>query len=404
MFRDLSVDEQKLLATACQPFMIPSPRGGEPGWPVWDFVARTFSSESQSNLVPEDILAGLPVGVAPDGGEPYRLFWVRDGIRAGQPKDDSIFGLTVAGMHAVRSLVPRLGELADSLAAYIGALAAAELQLSPSPNEVAKWDAPLQDITVGTYLQGRPYPVTLKASVAAEVVRREYAPINVQITSEAVTCQVRGRSLRAFLGVNTAEQYLARAWHYQLPAQEPVLASPMTLIQTIDYFGYVLEASALWRSSGGGSVVRVRSLKSAASLSQSASTVEEFDNRISSLCTIIDHFALPDVPPEILKKRFSGQQGSLNSLTYFLERMVVDEPYSSSVKEALGKLRDVRHLRTAAQHDSERPRRQAAEARSRFGLAPIAVDWAGDWDAIRAHLANAFTSIIEAVQASDDHL
>ena len=316
----------------------------------------------------------------------------------GTVADADTFGLTIAGLHALRSRNPLAGELADLLAQHIGNLARHAEQLLPSPFAAASWDAQLLDFTAGSFGPNKPLPLTLKAEAAADVLRNESALINVVTNQQGIACRISGRSLRQFLGVQTADDYLAIAWGDGHVSSEPSWSSPLTLIQTIDYFGYVLESVPDWPKTIGHPV-RPRSFNAAASLGLDAQTREEFENRISGLCTVIDQFTLPEIPAEIRKKEYGDSDGSINRLSYFLRSRIIDEPYRSSMETGLQVLRAVRGVRVAQQHDSSEKRAIASRARTALGLQPIAESWDNDWDHIRLQSAGAFTRIIDAIQS-----
>ncbi|GAB6859748.1 hypothetical protein JCM13591A_38530 [Microbacterium xylanilyticum] len=402
VFRDLAGHELALLAAAAEPFRLSRHLGAPARWPVWDFVARTFAREHGTEHSPEEMLASLPIGRAIDDRGPYRLYWLLDVTQDGVPNDGSTFGLTIAGLHAVRAHNPQLGEMADQLATFYGALAREAGQIPATPYEAASWQAPLMDFTVGVRSPGSVLPLTLGAGSIAAILNNESEPVRSVESADGYRCDLRGRRLRPFLGVTTAPEYLAVAWRDGDRAVGDVSPSPLTLIQTIDYLGYVLEATDHWKASGHPEhLIQIRSLSAAAALGQDAATGADFDNRISSLWTIIDHLSLPAVPLETANRQFGGANGSVARLEYALGQIVTESPYTDQVRAALGVIRDVRDLRVAAQHDTDATRARGARARSHFGLTPIPVSWGGDWDTVRGLVARALSDIIDAVQAEN---
>ena len=400
-FRALSDEEQMLLVAACEPFRPMGQVGDGTKWPVWDFIARAFAQKTGNTRSPEEVLADLPSGVSlyPDR-RPYRLYWLSE-IRHGSSVGDlDTFGLTIAGMYALREKRPVLGALADALANYIGDLARTGQQLTPTMFEAASWDAPFSDFSGIATPPDRSYPITLKAPAVAKVLEHESAMLSVRNLQQGWSCKVSGRSLWPFVSVRSASDYLAIAWNEPAPTAQTVWSSPLTLIQTIDYFGYVLEGASGWPKALGHPV-RPRSFTAAASLGLSATTREEFESRISGLSTVIDHFTLPELPREIKRKDYGDSDGSINRLNHFLREHITTDPYRTDAEDAITALRSVKHLRVGQQHNSAGKRSTEARARELFGLSPVTESWESDWDRIRVHVAGAFTKIIEALQATE---
>lgn len=293
-----------------------------------------------------------------------------------------------------------LGALADALANYIGDLARTGQQLTPTMFEAASWDAPFSDFSGIATPPDRSYPITLKAPAVAKVLEHESAMLSVRNLQQGWSCKVSGRSLWPFVSVRSASDYLAIAWNEPAPTAQTVWSSPLTLIQTIDYFGYVLEGASGWPKALGHPV-RPRSFTAAASLGLSATTREEFESRISGLSTVIDHFTLPELPREIKRKDYGDSDGSINRLNHFLREHITTDPYRTDAEDAITALRSVKHLRVGQQHNSAGKRSTEARARELFGLSPVTESWESDWDRIRVHVAGAFTKIIEALQATE---
>jgi hypothetical protein len=304
-------------------------------------------------------------------------------------------------MHAARSVDPALGDLADQLAVYVGALAVNAADIPATPYTVASWNAPLPKMMAGASADGSTFPVEFPAQVLADVLRNESAPITVDGGADAYYCTLSGRALRPFIGVQTAADYLDIAWQPKQFNAVSAPPSPLTLVQTIDYFGYVFEATRYWRERREADhVVQLRSINAGASITQPAVTREEFDSRISSLWTVIDHLSLPDLPTE-RKQEQNKPAPSVVRLEYALDRLVTDSPYVDQVGEALQVIRAVRHIRVAAQHENPETRVRAGQARARLGLPVFPSSWSTDWDIVRSKVAGAFVSIVEAIQSSE---
>lgn len=394
-----SAEQENLLNITLVPFRLQGHFGDGTKWPVWDYVARAYSQSGENALFPEEILSELPVGVsARDDRSLTRLYWVEPIRRDGSVANENTFGLTIAGMHALRSKDPVVGKLADCLANVIGDLARADAQLDFSPFEVASWNSTLTNIKAIMDDNGQFLTLTLNAAAVAEVLKHESVVLDVSQLDDVFACKVSGRHLREFRNVYTAQEYLEIAWRPPLVSSELPSSSPLTLIETIDYFAYVLAAIPGWDKNMYP--VQPRSLKAAASLGMDCTTREEFADRISSLCTVIDQFKIPEIPNETLKKDYNNSDGSLNRLTYVLRSQIAEEPHLSNMEEALQVLRKIRGIRITQQHDSADKRSKGINSRIELGLPALPESSTDDWNTVRGVAARAFSQLITALQSS----
>ena len=386
---ELNTEQQDLLNAALVPFRLVGQLGDGTKWPVWDYVARTYSRPGEHAQRAEEVLASLPTGISvrPDQAS-ARLYWTEPRRSDGTVTDYDLFGLKIAGMYALRSYDSLIGKLADSLAEYIGGLARAAEELPPSPFEVANLDAPLIDITAKIFDRDKCELLTLKREAVTTVLEHESVVLNVTSDAMSTTCRISGRELHQFVNVYTAEYYLTIAWKTPLVSSESSWKSPLTLIATIDYFGYVLEKTSGWPT--GINLVRPHSLTAAASLGMDAQTSEEYESRISGLCTVIDQFGLPE----------NGQGASINRLRDYLRDLIGEEPYRSNMEEAVKTLRRVRAIRVAQQHDSNKNKNDAIKSRRELDLPDYPASWNDDWNLIRERVAGALMQIIVSIQGS----
>ncbi|NEK60238.1 hypothetical protein GCU56_20480 [Geodermatophilus sabuli] len=378
-------------------------RGHDPDWPVWDFVRRSLLSRYPTLETAEEVLSSIPALAwgGPSRSRRYGLVW-HEGHIAMSPGKENRVGLTIAGLAMLARSGRNTGPLADALAAIIGTVAAADEALSPDPFEVVQADVPLSDYTASVATlsreQGYGFPDRLIADGLGN--GREYALIAINQIGRLLPLQVLlGRqSLRPFRYVRNADDYLTCIDTVEDSQREPVhYSSPLTLVQTLDYLGYVLAADPQWF--GGPRLTVAPDLQSAASLGMPVTTRSEYESALSALWNVLAQLNVPAVPKDILAARFHGKQpGSIGRLQSWLETRDADPASRERCMAALATVRQVGRLRTEPQHGSPQVRRQAVEARRRLGLPDVVHDYEAAWSRTLDVLAGAFNVIREEVQ------
>ena len=97
--------------------------------------------------------------------------------------------------------------------------------------------------------------------------------------------------LRDYAGVTTPRAYLERVVDVYAPAQpepEPLYPSALSLPEAIDYL------NAIWERHARRPLMRIGRAEAAAKLVLDCASVEEFESRVSSLCSILDSLDVPE--------------------------------------------------------------------------------------------------------------
>lgn len=402
--RPLTEFERSLIESIWEP--IRGALARPPKWPIWDYVARTYYRQCPDGPAAELVLAGLPTSPRPGNHGAYGLYWFDSIPPVGGPNPEQEIGLTIAGLYTVSRPGSLARMVADELAAIVSRVANRTEALEPDPERVAQDHIPFPPLTEWLSQSTREKPTAVPPAVAAKVLMKESARIPIRTfggnLDGQIDVELSGPWLRAFLNVESADDYIRIVWPARDDVELPVPEqTPLTLLQTIDYFSYVVEATAVWldhRRHRDHHLVRIRSLHSAAQLGLPASSRDEFNARVGAFWTILDHLDVPIVDIEEYEKRYETK-GTFNALVLLLEHAAGEDATSrSDVARALKKIRDVRALRNEADHDAAESREAAIKARRRLGLPDLIWDWSEGWDVVRRQLASAFDTLIQAIQ------
>lgn len=403
----LAEPQVELLRLAWRPIAAATDRGHAPDWPVWDYVERSLYRTFPALETATDLLTALPsVPASIPRARPYGLLWHAGNVAIGPGREDRI-GLTIAGLAVLARHGANTLPLADALASIIGAAAAADAALEPDPFTAIKVDVPLSNYTAGLSTPTRERRYSFPDRLVAEGLGqdREYAPLSIHpIDAPEGHKILLGRTvLRPYRDVTTAADYLARINTVQETRAEPIrFTSPLTLVQTLDYLGYVLAADPNWPH--GVRLTAAPDLQSATALVAEVQTRSEYEAALSALWNVVDQLHVPDVPPEVLKNRFGNSRPrSIGRLRYWLEQRLGDGPSLQRATAALDTIRRVGRLRTEPQHGSTTTRHEALRARRELGLADMVQDYHSTWAMLVDTVAGAFNVIREEVQhaASD---
>lgn len=369
-----------------------------PSWPVWDFVSRHLLTENATYPDPDEVFAQLPrVRRLGTSDQTYGLVW-RERPSGAPPSPDEQVGLTIAGLRALAKSVPSVGEVADTFAAFVGELAKRERALPSSPHTVAEAQILLTDfeVYVTWFTQATPARRNgMPLKVVAQTLNWEYARISVGTINEGPRVSLRGLGLQPFLDVGNADAYLrciAISDAEESNVSEPW--SPLTLVQTVDYLAYVLQAHPAWKKDAPR-FVQAPDLQSASALGMSVTNRAEFESNVTSLWNVIGRFNMPPIPDEEIKD--PREQSSVNQLHYWLEQHV-GAPLPDRLEQAIDRIRSVGVLRQSSAHAADDTRAAARRRQRALGIPESVTDWSGAWVSLCANLAGAFDVIRQEAQ------
>jgi hypothetical protein len=289
-------------------------------------------------------------------------------------------GLTIAGMRPMRQMASKVEMFLDALQYLVQK----ERSFDPSPTQV--------QTVVATSTE-------IGAHLATPSPRRHITPttmsfIRDQLQTEPSTwsCQIPqpladewtvrlSPFLRRYVGLLDADDYVQRVIEQISPAAVgfPVLyPTGLALPEAIDYL------NAVWRLRCQQPLFRVSRAESAAKLALPCNGADEFDARLSALCSIIDVANLPDRP-----------ENKLTDLaTYLSSQLPEDSSYRTA--EAIDDLRAIFDLRVWRQHSG-------TEGRLRRGMRRLGVelptyDWDAAWNLIAHRCVAALNAIREEAE------
>jgi len=396
----LTPEQIQLLKIIWEPIPPPLSLVFPPGWPVWDYVSRQMHRSFPQLSDAKDVLQSLPtVPVSTLVNRDYGLVWTSHHSSV-PPSTDERIGLTVAGLAALAEAGGVNQNVPDALAMVIGQLAADEDQLEPNPHEVVTSDVALARYTEWFAQNQHDRPYLVPDRVLADVLVHEYASVGIIGVNAETGHQVQlGRiSLRRYLGVTSAQDYLTQIDEQDSALEIITYSSPLTLVQTFDYLAYVLAADASW---GTKRLINAPDMQSAAAVSASVSNRHEFETALSGLCTVIDHLGVPEIPKARLDLEFAGKpQPSVNRLNDWLRQRLQGTDGLERAAGAIKVLRAVRENRKEAQHSSVTTRQSAMTARQQLGIPEAISDWSGAWHKIQNQLAGALDVIRQEVQSA----
>lgn len=165
------------------------------------------------------------------------------------------------------------------------------------------------------------------------------------------------------IGLCHADQYLSVV-DSAVPASEPEVAeTTMDIGTALDYLSLTLHAAPDWKHPT--QLLQLSLLEDAMWVSRQPSSKADFNQQLSSLCTILCQLKTVAGADEQYQARGWNPQstGSLNNLELWLTAVVPDD--EGSWRPALN---DLLKLRQEQQHRAMRPATAAATVRSRFGL------------------------------------
>ncbi|MDQ2849811.1 MAG: hypothetical protein M3Y49_03595 [Actinomycetota bacterium] len=396
----LTAEKVELLKIIWEPIPLSLSAVYPPGWPVWDYVSRRMHRTFPQLTDAKVVLQSLPtVRVPTRFNQDYGLVWTSHHSSV-PPSPDERIGLTVAGLAALAQAGGVNENVPNELAVVIGQLADREDHLEPNPHEVVTSDVPLADYTQWFAQRQRERPYVVPDRVLADVLVHEYAPVGLLNVHDETGHQVQlGRiSLRRYLGVASAQDYLIQIDEQDSAFETITYSSPLTLVQTFDYLAYVLAADPSW---GPKRLINAPDLQSAAAVSAAVSNRHEYETALSGLCTVIDQLGVPEISKARLDVEFNGQQPpSVNRLQDWLSQRLQGTDGLERAAGAMKVLRAVRENRKEAQHSSVRTRQSAMTSRPQLGIPEAISVWSAAWRTIQNQLAGALDVIRQEVQSA----
>ena len=239
-------------------------------WPIFQYVEHELYRHHGIDAM--RAFAGCPtIGGHGSGGQ-YGWTW----SQTRQPADE--IGLTVAGMAHLPAAV-------DEVHLFVAVLRlAVETQRSfePSPTDV-------QTITITSQeVKNRLPPSWVSAAALADIptlLRREPATWHCTARSSDDAWDLElSPFLRSYTNLGTAQEYLERLVELLtpvVPEAPPLHPSPLSLPEAIDYL------NAIWRLHAGTALIRIGRAEAAAKLVLDCANADEFESRLSALCSIV---------------------------------------------------------------------------------------------------------------------
>jgi hypothetical protein len=334
-------------------------------WPIFQYVEQQLSLEHGVDAM--DTIASSP----PLGGFGGAYGWTWSGRN--QPEDE--VGLTVAGMMHVADAEREVALFLDVLTVLVSD----QRSFEPSPTEVVVVQVSASELRDCL----RPHWRLDAASLAniRDILSHEPATWHCQATPEDDWTLTLSPFLRRFAGLDTQETYLERVIEIMGSAgaePEPLFPSPLSLPEAIDYL------NAIWRLQTGHALIRIGRAEAAAKLVLDCSGSDEFDSRLSALCSILDSMQVPDQPASKLVNLRAYLQGELAEDSAARATVAVDD------------LRALFDLRVWRQHAGTETR--AALGMERLGISLPVVDWGHAWLLVRARAVAALSAIREEVE------
>ena len=251
------------------------PSDGRKLWPNFQYVERTLYR--QYKLSAREVLSTYPV-LRGAGGD-YSWVWAEYPLR-----DESSIGVTVTGMRHVEGAA----ELAGVFLHMLKSMVVAELAFVPSPAEVL----PVTLATETAKLLLKQLDQRLDIGPRAfddirELLRHEPATWHSVASENEWTLSP---FLRSYRDIETLQQYVERVVEVYTPPQpdpEPLHPSSLSLPEAIDYLNLV------WHNHANAPLIRISRAESAVRIALDCATADEFESRISALCTILGSLDVP---------------------------------------------------------------------------------------------------------------
>ena len=359
-------EQKRLLEAIYQGRVLASSESGL-RWPIFQYVEHELYRHHEIDAM--HALAECPTIGGPGSGGQYGWTW----SQTRQPGDE--IGLTVAGM---AHLPAATGE-ANLFVAVLRLAVETQRSYEPSPTDV-------QTITITDQeVKDRLSPSWVSAAALADIpslLRHEPATWHCTArSSEGVWELELSPYLRPYANLGTVQEYLQCLVEVVTPAApgRPALyPSPLSLTEAIDYL------NAIWRLHAGKALIRIGRAEAAAKLVLDCANADEFESRLSALCSILDAVDVPD-----------RNDSKLLNLSEYLQTKLTEESAARAL-EAVDDLRALFDLRVWRQHAGTEDR--AARGMSRLGISLPVYEWGAAWQHIQARAVAALSALREEVE------
>lgn len=361
------------------------------GWPVWDFVERTFRDRHRGGSA-ADVLATLPAITV--GTRPYGLWWRSDGLSGLQLLPGERVGLSIVGLHHLWPLVSDRVDRIDAATVCLDILRQAAT-LEQDLERDRDWTIVRSghyDLRTQRFRSREGAPIEL----LGQTLMREFIPLASSTTNFNYVVNYGAGRLAPLREVVSVDDYVDVAVTLaSLQAQSRPTPSPIQLSASLDYLGLVLDSDSRWTASKP--TLQLTSVADATALGQSPATQAEFDRNISVLWNILGNLRAPQGADDAYERRGWAKEtsGSINHLDIWLTDVLM---IGSDVSESLGIIRGLGRIRQGAQHGSGATHKRRDEALARFGLSWPVTDWAGAWTHVADGCASSIYAIAQAVR------
>jgi len=342
-------------------------------WPVWQYVARRLDNDG--------IDAAQALANTPTWKHHYRYV---TGLTHGRsPNPDDTVRLTAAGMFHAGQM-----DTNGLMQAFLAALTAAtKAQRSAEPTPTAA----VPVVLLGDRL-------TKEAAVATGIniaPRQLYELLNhepatwtgLMQNGEDWQWDVTQLYLHPYRNVTTAPQYLAAletvVGEPPVPTEAAIL-SPLALPDALDHLDLA------WRLVTGQKLVTIGRAGPLATMTQPASTREEFESRCSGLADLLNGFTTA-----VKEDKSAGTRAakSLQGLRSELGVRLGDK--ARRAQDAVDMLHHIARVRASQQHRGADV--DAESARNALRLNRFNNNWPAAWERVRAEAVQAFTTIREEI-------
>lgn len=354
-------------------------------WPIWQYVDLTLDQEG---IDAATAITSLPVA----RGSSVQIVMQRGsygvvGIDPASGLDPRLsIPLTVAGLWHLEEAAPLTGVFFDT----VRYLVLKQSELAPDPhsevNATVSSEEIDQKILAGTVGSPSGRSEEFLIPKLGKLLERE--PIlwsnmtnqDQDLTQWEIRVPDRLRILRGTAGV---EDYIDRITSWVAPAVAPTEPSPGAPLDLPYALGYL---DAVWKNRTNYRLFANPDIASAALLTQSGTSQEEFNSRMSALADVLGQVAVPGHPPR--------QNGALEAVREYLAEHL-DTEAAERINTAFDTLITLRHLRVSAQHSDKRHR--AVSAFEQLGLPYPPPSWELAWGWMTVQAREALDAIREEV-------
>ena len=336
-------------------------------WPIFQYVEHQLYRDYEIDAM--HALAKCPMVGGPGSGGHYGWTW----SQTRQPGDE--IGLTVAGMAQIAAASHEV----NLFIAVLRLLVEAQRLFQPSPTEVQTITLTSQEVK-----DRLPPPWVSQAALAdiPTLLRHEPATWHCTARSSDDLWELElSPFLRRYPRLGTAQEYLQRLVEVLTPVAPeppPLYLSSLSLPEAVDYL------NAIWRLHAGKALIRIGRAEAAAKLVLDCTNADEFESRLSALCSILDSVNVPD-----------QKDSKLSNLSEYLRTKLTEESATRAL-EAVDDLRALFDLRVWRQHVGTEDR--AARGMSRLGISLPVYEWGEAWHHLKARTVAALSALREEVE------